>query len=414
MAVPASPAVRWPVLIFLPMALIPGILLGWVTWRDIPNGLVTAINRTLVVRDYVNLWAAGTLVRSGATSLLFDMRGYWGWLRAVYSSFISMHTWSYPPPALFLAVPLSMLSLLAGYAAWTVGTLGLLGVVLRRAGCSLAICAAVLLSPAALDNALAGQNGALLAAGLAGGLLLAGRAPLTAGLCLSLLVLKPQIGLLVPVCLLAAREWRTLGWAALFGGALVLASFAAFGWQVWYGFVTVTSPFMTHTILNASFHRNEFYQCMMPTPFMAMRGWGGSLAVAYGVQGMVSAGCAAAVWRVWSRREVPADLRAVLALALVPLASPYAFSYDMVTTAVAVALLMRRILRDDFLPFEAVVLALAWVWPGVSVLVTYLVGPGIGTAGLAGLGWCAWRRACGIGALVPGERPDLMAMDLEK
>jgi hypothetical protein len=228
--------------------------------------------------------------------------------------------------------------------------------------------------------------------------------PRLAGLCLGLLVLKPQLGLLVPVALLAARAWRALAWAVIAGVGLILASVAVFGWGAWMTYVTVIGPAVGHVWLQAPY--GMMAHLMMPTPFMAVRGWGGGLVAAYAVQAVVSVGCAVVVWRAWSHRDTPPDLRAALALALVPLASPYAFSYDMVSTAVAVALLMRRVVRDGFLPFEASIFALAWIWPGVSVAVTYAVGPGIGTAGLAGLGWCAWRRLGGF-PLAAVSRPGL-------
>ena len=51
--------------------LLPGAALGWLLWHAHADGPMT-IGGTPVVRDYVNLLAAGTLVRDGRIGLLFD------------------------------------------------------------------------------------------------------------------------------------------------------------------------------------------------------------------------------------------------------------------------------------------------------------------------------------------------------
>ena len=371
--------------LFMALALIPGSWLGWSTWVS-----QTSMTGNLPVRDYLNIWAAGTLIRTESSSLLFDMKGYWDWLRTLYAPGLTLHSWSYPPPALFLAVPLSFFSVTSGFLVWTAGTLAFLLATLRLSGTSRTICICVALSPAVLDNALAGQNGALLATALAGGVLLIDRRPIMACLCLGLLILKPQAGLLLPVALLASRQWRIAFGTAAVASALALLSAAVFGADVWKGFLTVTGPFMTNTILHAEY--GSHYQFMMPTIFMAMRGWGGGLFAAYAAQAVVSLLCAAAVWKIWSDRGASLEMRAALLLLLSPIASPYSMTYDLVTSSIAVALVASRALRDGIRPPEASVLGLAWLWPGIAVSATLSLVPGIGTAVLAGSGYFAWKR----------------------
>ena len=65
-----------------------------------------------------------------------------------------------------------------------------------------------LAAPAVFINAVGGQNSTWTAALFGSGLSLLERRPLLAGGLLGLLIYKPQLGLLIPVALLAGRHWR--------------------------------------------------------------------------------------------------------------------------------------------------------------------------------------------------------------
>src|SRR6185312_13844103 len=62
--------------------------------------------------------------------------------------------------------------------------------------------------PMAFINALVGQNGFLTAALIGGTLYLIPIRPVLAGICLGLLTYKPQYGLLFPIALIVAGQWR--------------------------------------------------------------------------------------------------------------------------------------------------------------------------------------------------------------
>src|SRR5439155_13046111 len=91
---------------------------------------------------------------------------------------------------------------------------------------------------------LSGQSGLLAAALFAGGVRLAGRAPVASGIMFGLLTFKPQLGLLVPVALVAARLWRTIAAAIATAVLLIVVTSLLFGadiWARWAGFVPVFS-----------------------------------------------------------------------------------------------------------------------------------------------------------------------------
>jgi hypothetical protein len=251
-------------------------------------GDLFAPNHQLVVRDYLNMWAGGQLAADGRLGVIFDPDAYFIWLRSVFGSRLDQHSWGYPPHFLLLAIPFSKLPLVVGFLVWNFSTGALLWIVLRAGRLPAPYAFAVVFSPAALENAFDGQNGALITAALAGGLLLAERRPVAAGALLGLLTIKPQLGLLVPICLLARRDFRTAIMTAVFSLGYCGAGAAVFGWGVWSTYLTVTAPYMRRFI-DAPFGLAAHF--MMVPPFITMRAVGASLTQAYAVQAVVSVFC---------------------------------------------------------------------------------------------------------------------------
>src|SRR5207244_366457 len=78
-------------------------------------------------------------------------------------------------------------------------------------------------------NVIVGQNAFLTLALLLAGVGLLGRRDFAAGAILGLLSYKPQLAIMVPVALLAARHWRAIAGAALSASFAVALSPALFG-----------------------------------------------------------------------------------------------------------------------------------------------------------------------------------------
>src|SRR5204862_7518902 len=94
----------------------------------------------------------------------------------------------------------------------------------------------MLASPFAAWNFLIGQNGFLTASLLGSSLLLIERRPVLAGVFIGCLTYKPQFGILFPVALIAARQWRTCVSAAATAIFLAAASAGTFGVDAWAAF----------------------------------------------------------------------------------------------------------------------------------------------------------------------------------
>ena len=370
----------WPFYLVL-MGLVPGAMQIWSVWQLEPDG-ISVITGKSPAWDFTNLWAGGVLAASGRVATIFDFPAYADWLRTILGPRAENHEWSYPPSMLLLGVPLARLPLLYAYAVWTALTLGALWLALRSGGLSLAVCAAAILSPGALNNAAFGQNGALTAALLVGALLLADKRPAVAGVLMGLLTVKPQLGILLPVCVIASRNWRAFIAAALTGLALVAVTGLAFGWQVWALFLSETGPKM-RSILEAPWRSG--FQLHAVTVFAMARAADAPVPVAYAIQAVAAFGAAIVAWRAWRIEDADPVARMALTVCLVFLASPYGYSYDMAAFSAASAASMAL----GGWPVS-IVEAVIWLWPGVVHLVNpyFPLTPVVA----ASAAWFAWRR----------------------
>lgn len=390
-----APRLDWTV---LAAGAVGPLVLAILVWSMVGRIEDAGLRDAVAVRDTLFFWTGGLLARLDHAGAVFDPATFQAAMGAVAGDRITGFTWSYPPPMLLLAVPLSLLSLKAAFVAWNAAGAVLLWLGARAAGLVRAARLVALVSPAAVENALSGQTGLLTAALLLPGLVLLDRRPWIAGALLGAgLILKPQLFVLAPLCMLASGNWRAALSAALSASALVGASAAAFGWEGWVGFLTQTAPYMRRAMLEADWF-NGPYQSMMATPFMAARWAGAPVAAAYAVQAVSALGAGILCWRAWRRggTGLVADplARAALTLALGFLASPYGMSYDMTALAAALAGLAAR----DGLPRGAarLLFATAWIWPGCGCLLGVVQGPPLGLAAAlcaVALGW----RACRAG-----------------
>ncbi len=288
-------------------------------------------------RDFVNYWTAGQLVREHQIAPIFDREGFLAAEHRLFDPRLPFHFWSYPPVTLFLVAPLGWLSYVPALLAWSVfGVLALVPAArgflpLPREAVLLVVCPAT-----AIDLAL-GQNGAISAALLIGGLSLWPRRPIAAGAVLGLLIFKPQLALMLPVAVLAERRWTTMAGAAAVALGLLALSVPVFGLDAWRGFLTGSLRTQQLMLTQGS----GPFQWMMPTLLMSGRLLGLPTTVAMTAQAV---GGVAAFWCVWKGWRGGADPEAKAALLMVAtfVASPQAFNYDLIPAACAALALWRR------------------------------------------------------------------------
>jgi hypothetical protein len=310
------------------------------------------------IGDFFALWSAGKFLLEHPAAEIYDA----GTLKAAQLA-LGMdpgidYPFPYPPSFMLVVAPLGLLP-------WSVAYLLLIGVTLplfiwatagRRWRSWIGL--AALVAPATTITIIAGQAGLLATALLAGGFRLAARRPILAGVLLGLLTYKPQMGVLVPIALLAAGLWRTIAAAVAALLVLVIMTSLIFGisvWPVWVsGIITYSDQFAAES--------SEILH-LMPTVFVALSRLDAPAVVAQLAQGGAAIVAAAVVWDCFRRGVTP--LAAAGLMTATFLATPHAFVYDMPIVATAVLWTIIEGERSDQ-PFglgERLILMLAFTSP---------------------------------------------------
>jgi alpha-1,2-mannosyltransferase len=291
----------------------------------------------IVGNDFLTFYAASILVHLGDAVAVFDPPRFFALQEAISGS--SQHfPWAYPPIFLLFVAPLAHLPYLPALAVW-VGASGLaFGLLVRRlSGLALPL---VLIAPPLIQNAADGQNGAWTGALFAGAILaLANRRALLAGVLLGLLAYKPQVFILAPICLLAAREYRALAMLVVTSLALVLLSLGFFGVDIWWKFLAHL-PDHAATLLGDRVQSNR-----VPTIFAAIDKLTHSRAAANLAQALATLGAGGLVFWVWRGCAAP-FARALAVCVAMPLATPILLEYDLTLWTLPMAMLAARLWRE--------------------------------------------------------------------
>jgi hypothetical protein len=175
--------------------------------------------------DWFGLWSVPVIARSTSVASIYDMRIL---LAAQKALGLDGHSagFPFPYPPTFLAIlwPLGSMSIEVAFATFMAVSFALY---LAASSDRWRAVPFVAFNPAAIGNFLAGQSGFLSAGLILGATRMLTKHPIAAGVLFGLLTYKPQLGVMVPVALLAARQWRCITSAAL-TTALI---FAATSWR---------------------------------------------------------------------------------------------------------------------------------------------------------------------------------------
>ncbi|MBT3330895.1 MAG: DUF2029 domain-containing protein [Rhodospirillaceae bacterium] len=310
--------------------------------------------------DFVIYYGASLLSLANNPAAIFDWSAMAEAQASVIGEAVKYLPWLYPPPLLLLAAPLAGLPYIPALGVWILGQFALLLIAIRslisRHNLGPLAYLAAFVFPATVNNMLAGQNGALSAALLGGGLAVLQRRPVLAGLLFGLLIYKPHLGIMLPFALLAMGAWRTIAAALSSAICISLVSLLAFGTAPWLGF------FQSAGVGANALEYGQTHWAKMATVFAALRLAGADLPLAYAGQAIAAILAILAVLYLWRRKTadlVSLPIRASGLLFATFLATPYAFFYDLVVLIFPILWLgsMR------WLPGCRQILGLLWVAP---------------------------------------------------
>ncbi len=268
--------------------------------------------------DFISYWAASVLTLEGRPAAAYDVAIHAA-VQAELVKFEGLMPFPYPPPFLFLLLPFGLLPYPVASALWIGLTFAFYLAVAKRVWPGSAMLAVAY--PAVLANFIIGQNGFLTAALMIGGLSLIGKRPFVAGLVLGCLLVKPQLGILLPLALLAAGQWRVIAGAATSTLGLLLLGAIAFGldsYRALFDLMPIFGPILSEGL--SGWHK-------LGSVYASLRLAGLSSDVAWLLHILVAAAAALQVWQTWRADCPPAAKGAVLAAATF-LISPYLYHYD--------------------------------------------------------------------------------------
>jgi len=244
-----------------------------------------------------------------------------------------------------------MLPYVAAFLSWDLVTLAAcIAVVVLVVRLAPAV-ALVLASPLTALNFVIGQMAFMTAALLGAALLLLERRPVLSGILIGCLTYKPQLGILLPVALIAARQWRAFASAVATAVFLAAASVGIFGTETWEAF---PRQLVAQTNLNLFADSNGAWGYQQ-TVYGLIRTLHGDAVLGWLAQGVTTFGVAIIVWLVW-RSPVRYPLKAATLSAAALLATPYAFADDMAAIVIPAAFLASDQMRFGLLSGEQIIM----------------------------------------------------------
>jgi len=330
--------------------------------------------------DFSSFHTAGRLALEGRNP--FDQAALYRAEQSAFGNATRYYSFSYPPIFLLPAAALATLPYATALALWLALTFGFYLAAMEVLRTRLDIASdkerrlfllVAMAFPGVFINLSHGQNGFLAAGLMAMGLALLDRRPLAAGLCLGLLAFKPQLGVLIPFALAASGRWKSFAAAAVTVAVLMAASVMAFGIESWRDFLAAMT-FSRQAILD---HDAVGYAKMISV-FAEARLWHAPLALAYGLQALVSMAAIFLTIRLW---RSSADIRlkgAALCLGSL-LVTPFALDYDLMLLAPALALVAAHGRKQGFTAFTLSLLTLLWAVPllnrPIAIIMPILLAP---------------------------------------
>jgi alpha-1,2-mannosyltransferase len=324
--------------------------------------------------DFISFYAASKLALSGHPDLVYNIARHFAAQQAVFDGAKFEYTaFFYPPLFLLICLPLAVVPYFPALVAWLTATgfacWRTIASLLGDAAKGLAI--PMLAFPAIILTIGHGQNAFLSTALFGMGILWLDRRAALAGIFFGLLVFKPQLGLMIPVALIATGRWRTFLAAGCTVAAFVAATVAVFGIATWQAF------FAASRLARAALEQNWIGAEKMQSAFAAVRLWHGSVPLAYGIQGVVAlAACAILILVVRKRPGVAAEGATLATAAL--LATPFLLDYDLMLLAIPLAWITRAARNSTWLPWEKSTMFAAYVLPLLSRMLAGYFGIPIG------------------------------------
>ena len=320
--------------------------------------------------DFISFWNAAHRVRHGEITAIYDPDT---WHRILSTNTTGTISWFvYPPFTLFGLWPLGDATYNEAVLVWSLVPLAfyfvLIVLLAKRSGLGAGAnpacennlsrmqAYAVLIAfslPFLSANLFSGQTGALIAVFFLGAAYFWPTCPILAGICIGLLAIKPQMGLLMPFALIASGQWRVVAAAATTVLSLIVLSTIWLGAAIWTDYLRMSQLF-GHFIGRGY----DQIQQLALGPYVALQGAGMPAALAVLLQVVVSVAVLTVIIQGFSqwksskqelgKEDGRLDLRLALLAAGTLLTTPYSLSYDTPLLMLSVIPVLARSWRDGW------------------------------------------------------------------
>jgi arabinofuranan 3-O-arabinosyltransferase len=271
--------------------------------------------------DFRVFWGAGKLAIAGEPLAVHDLAR----LGASHATGLDVDMpWLYPPAFLVMVTPLGLVPFAWAYLAWALVSLALTAWAARSFVAGIGpLWVLMAFAPAYFPALMMGQTSLFWLAALLAALAALGQGRwVLAGVFIGLLTLKPQLGVMIPVALLAIGAWRTILSASVTTGLLLALPTLYYGIDYW-PLLRATLEEQSALILASDIALN-----LMLSPTYLLANLGVELAVALNIQLGLMALTAVAVFALWRSDRVGFDVKAAGLLCAILLSGPYIWYYE--------------------------------------------------------------------------------------
>ena len=179
-----------------------------------------------------------------------------------------------------------------------------------------------------------------------------------AGFLISMLSLKPQLGILIPLALAGGGRWRVILWACVWVLILHGAATVSIGIEHWAHFIEALAQ------AAEALKNGETNQGLMVSFYAFIRFIGFAHSTSLASQWLLTALLAAGLFLLWKQPTAQFDLKASALCIAIPLATLYSFFYELTLSVPAVIFLVRSGIGAK--GFDRVMLGLLIFGPATS------------------------------------------------
>lgn len=300
------------------------------------NGYVLDGSGLMLGRDFLNMWHYGIAAFSDYPAAYYDFEFYNAQLNSLIADYPHQN-WSYPPHFMLVAAPFGLVGYNLALALMTgLSILCFWHFVVKDFPDS-TYGKSIWLMPAFLFALICGQLSVLLAAILIGIYRNLDSRPILAGVLIALLTIKPQVGFLFPLFLIATQRWSVLFSASIATIVFIGASILIYGIEIWEVFLFSQVGEQSDLLFNS----HPLTRGLMPSLAANFGIIGLDKTIALGLHFAVAlTGVAAMVW--CCLRSTDKFLQYAVFITTCFVATPYLMAYDTIILCwIAVHLLAR-------------------------------------------------------------------------